>query len=80
MGEDVLIASAHRQMALEFVAEAWNAAEEEGIEREDLAHASLFAALATLVRDHGEMATAELVAALPQRIRAGEYNLERSIQ
>ena len=45
-----------------------------------LAHASLFAALATLVRAHGEEATAELVAALPDRIRAGEYNLERQLQ
>ena len=45
-----------------------------------LAHASLFAALATLVRTHGEEATAELVAGLPDRIRAGEYNLERSLQ
>ena len=45
-----------------------------------LAHASLFAALATLVRSYGEDATADLVAALPDRIRAGEYNLERSLQ
>ena len=38
------------------------------------------AALATLVKAHGEVATAELVAALPDRIRAGEYNLDRSLQ
>ena len=42
-----------------------------------LAHASLFAAIATLVRVHGEEAAAKVVAALPDRIRAGEYNLER---
>ena len=41
---------------------------------------ALFAALATLVRQHGEDATAELVAGLPDRIRAGEYNLDRSLQ
>lgn len=66
-----------RQIALEYLAEAWNTAEDEGIESLALAHASLFAAIATLVRAHGEEATARLVAALPERIRGGEYNLER---
>ena len=54
-----------RQLALEYLAEAWNTAEEEGVESQALAHASLFAALATLVRTYGEEATAELVAGLP---------------
>jgi hypothetical protein len=69
-----------RQIALEYLAEAWNSAEEDGIESQSLAHASLFAALATLVKMHGEDATAALVAALPDRIRSGEYNLDRSLQ
>ena len=69
-----------RQIALEYLAEAWNSAEEDGVESQALAHASLFAALATLVRSHGEEAIAQLVAGLPDRIRAGEYNLERSLQ
>ena len=69
--------SAGRQLALEYLAEAWNSAEDDGIESLALAHASLFAALATLVRAHGEEATAKLVAGLPDRIRGGEYNLER---
>ncbi len=75
-----LLDSAERQIALEYLAEAWNEAEEDGIESQALAHASLFAALAMLVRDHGEDATALLIEALPQRIRAGEYNLDRSLQ
>jgi hypothetical protein len=62
------------------LAEAWNSAEEDGVKSQALAHASLFAALATLVRSYGEDATADLVAALPDRIRSGEYNLERSVQ
>ncbi len=69
-----------RQLALEFLAEAWNTAEDEGVESLALAHASLFAALATLVRVHGEEATALLVSGLPERIRGGEYNLDRSLQ
>ena len=66
-----------RQLALEYLAEAWNTAEDEGVESLALAHASLFAALATMVRIHGEEATALLVEALPDRIRGGEYALDR---
>ncbi|MDV3251656.1 hypothetical protein DevBK_09965 [Devosia sp. BK] len=69
-----------RQIALEYLAEAWNSAEEDGLEPASLAHASLFAALATFVRMHGDEATADLVAQLPDRIRTGEYNLERILQ
>ena len=66
-----------RQLALEYLAEAWNTAEDEGVESLALAHASLFAAIATLVRAHGEDATALMVGTLPDRIREGEYNLDR---
>ena len=59
---------------------AWNSAEEDGLEAASLAHASLFAALATFVRMHGDEATADLVEQLPERIRNGEYNLERILQ
>jgi hypothetical protein len=68
---------AERQLALEYLAEAWNTAEDEGVESLALAHASLFAAIATLVRAHGEDATALMVGGLPDRIRNGEYNLDR---
>lgn len=71
---------AERQLALEYLAEAWNSAGDDGVEEVALAHASLFAALATLVRHHGEEGTAILASTLPARIRAGEYNLERSLQ
>ncbi len=69
-----------RQLALEYIAEAWNTAEEDGIEQPALAHASLFAAITMLVRNYGEEAAAELVTALPDRIRSGEYSLQRSLQ
>ena len=69
-----------RQLALEYLAEAWNDAEDDGVNTAALAHASLFAAIATLVRMHGDEATADLVAHLPDRIRTGEYNLERVLQ
>jgi hypothetical protein len=71
---------AERQLALEYIAEAWNTAEEDGVEQPALAHASLFAAITMLVRNYGEEAAAELVTALPDRIRSGEYSLERQLQ
>ncbi len=69
-----------RQLALEHLADAWNNAEQDGIESEAIAHAAIFAAMATLVRTFGEESTAELIASLPKRIRHGEYTLDRSIQ
>jgi len=69
-----------RQVALEYVAEAWNEAEDDGVSSVALAHASLFAAITSMVEHHGENLTAELIASLPDRIRHGEYNLMRSLQ
>ena len=71
---------ATRQLALEYIAAAWNEAEEDGVGSDALAHASLFAALTTLVNSFGDEAAAVLIATLPDRIRAGEYNLDRSLQ
>jgi hypothetical protein len=69
-----------RQLALEYLADAWNEAEDDGIPSAALAHASLFAALATFVKMHGDEAAADLIELLPDRIRSGEYNLERILQ
>lgn len=69
-----------RQLALEYLAEAWNSAEQDGVDGEALAHAALFAAFATLVKTFGEETTADLVAKLPERIRHGEYSLDRVLQ
>jgi hypothetical protein len=69
-----------RQVALEYVAQAWNAAEEDGVAALALAHASLFAAIASLVDHHGETAVAELIGGLPNRIRTGEYTVNRKLQ
>ncbi len=69
-----------RRLALEYLADAWNNAEQDGLEGESIAHAALFAAIATLVKNYGEESVAELIAKLPQRIKHGEYTLNRSIQ
>ena len=69
-----------RQVALEYIAEAWNEAEDDGVAALALAHASLFAAITSLVEHHGETAVAELISSLPERIQSGEYSLTRSLQ
>ena len=68
------------KIALDYLAEAWTSAKQDGIEPDEIAHAALFAALASLVKSHGEEATGDLVAGLPIRIRCGEYSLDKPIQ
>ncbi|WP_127144696.1 hypothetical protein [Pelagibacterium montanilacus] len=69
-----------RQLALEYLADAWNAADADGVDTEALAHAALFAAIATLVREYGEEAVAKLIGDVPDRISNGEYTLDRVLQ
>ena len=69
-----------RQVALEYVAGAWNDAEDDGIATLALAPASLFAASTSLVDHQGAVAVAELIASLPERIQSGDYTLGRSLQ
>lgn len=69
-----------RHLALEYLVDAWHGAEADGIEGEAIAHAAIFAALATLITEFGEDPVAALIERLPERIRAGEYSLDRSIQ
>jgi len=69
-----------REIALEYLAEAWNSASEDGVDSQALAHAALFAAIATLVRDHGEEAVSRMIGNIPNRIESGEYSLDRVLQ
>lgn len=69
-----------RQIALEYLAEAWGAADSDGVDTQALAHAAMFAAIATLVKDHGEEAVAKMVGDIPDRISNGEYTLDRVLQ
>jgi hypothetical protein len=81
-GTDTALDSAQeeRQLALEYLADAWNSANEDGVDTEALAHAALFAAVATLVREYGEDAVARLIGDVPEKISNGEYTLDRVLQ
>ena len=74
--EDLAIAEKKR-VALTYLIEAWDEAIAEGVDSEILAHAALFAALSDLISTYGEEAVAGLAQRLPERIRAGEFTIER---
>ena len=71
---------AEQLAALRHLAVAWVDAEDAGIDAEDVAHAAVYAALATLVNLYGEEEVARIFMDLPMRIIAGEFNLDRSVQ
>lgn len=77
--EDLAIAEKKR-VALTYLVEAWDEAVAEGVDSEILAHAALFAALSDLISTYGEEAVAGLAQRLPERIRAGEFTLDRQVQ
>lgn len=69
-----------RHVALEYIAQAWQDARNQGLENEAIAHAALFAGLASLIANFGEDSIADLLERLPERIRAGEFSLDRVLQ
>lgn len=77
--EELAIAE-KKHVALTYLTEAWEEALAEGVDSEILAHAALFAALSNLISTYGEDAVAGLAERLPERIRAGEFTLERRVQ
>jgi hypothetical protein len=77
--EDLAMAEKKR-VALTYLVEAWDEAIAEGVDSEILAHAALFTALSDLISTYGEEAVADLARRLPERVRAGEFTLNRPIQ
>ena len=67
-------------VALGYLQEAWAEARLEGVDGDCLAQACLFAALTEFVTTYGEEATANLANGLSDRIRNGEFSIERARQ
>ena len=76
---DLTIADKKRA-AFEMLADAMADAEAEGIERDIVTQAALFAALIDLVSAFGEEAVAEFATRLPDRVRNGEFSVDRILQ
>ena len=68
-----------RFVALGYIDSAWAEALEDGVEPDAIAHAALFMALADLVAAHGEESVAQMIAEIPDKIRTGEYSLDREL-
>jgi hypothetical protein len=66
--------------ALGYLREAWAEAKLDGIDGDCLAQASLFTALAEFVTTYGEDAAAKFAEGLGNRIRNGEFSVERARQ
>jgi hypothetical protein len=64
-----------KQAALTYLSEAWAEARHDGVDGDCLAQASLFAALAELVKTYGEDAVATFVEGLTSRVHNGEFSV-----
>ncbi len=69
-----------KRAAYEIVADAMIEAEAEGIERDIVIQAALFAVMTDLVTRYGEAAVADLTERLTDRVLAGEFTIYRSYQ
>lgn len=63
-----------KRNALGTMLDAWDAALGLGIEPTALAEVTMYIAITDLVAEHGEDAAAAILAALPERIKAGEFS------
>ena len=69
-----------KQLALRYLLDAWEEAAYEGIDRDCLATAAIFAALSDLITTYGEEPVAVMCERLPERVRSGEFTLARTQQ
>ncbi|PKQ07277.1 MAG: hypothetical protein CVT73_08910 [Alphaproteobacteria bacterium HGW-Alphaproteobacteria-12] len=69
--------SEQRKLALQNILDAWDEALCEGVESEILATTAIFAALSDMVEVYGEDAVADMTDGLADRVRQGEFTLNR---
>lgn len=69
--------AAQRKAAFAYMSEAFAEGRLDGIEGDCLAQAALFAALKEFVETYGEEPVAEFAERLPERIRRGEFTVDR---
>lgn len=69
-----------KKAALGYIMEAWMEAEQDGIAPEAIANAALFAAFSDLIEIYGEIPVVEFVEGLADRVRRGEFTINRITQ
>lgn len=75
-----LIAQEKRLVALEHQNEAWADGVSEGIETDIIADAAFSNALMEIIRQRGEQKALELIEGLRERVLAGEFTPDRTLQ
>ncbi len=73
-------AADERQAALRYLLDAWEEAVFDGVDPDNLATAAIFAALSDMVDTYGEEPVAKMTEGLPDRIRLGEFTVNRTTQ
>ena len=63
--------------ALRYIMEAWEEAVYDGIDPDCVATAAIFAAMSDLITTYGEEPVARMAERLPERIRAGEFTINK---
>jgi len=71
--------SEQRRMALQNLLDAWDESLGEGVDADILATTAIFAALSDMVEAYGEEAVAEMTAGFADRVRQGEFTLNRTL-
>ena len=66
--------------ALRYIMEAWEEAVYDGIDPDCVATAAIFAAMSDLITTYGEEPVAVMAERLPERIRAGEFTINKTRQ
>lgn len=77
---DEMIVHEKMQVAMEYQSDAWAEGVADGIEPEILADAALATAMREAVRLYGEEGAETLVAQIKERIVAGEFSPDRTLQ
>ena len=73
-------ATDERQAALRYLLDAWEEAVFDGVDPDNLATAAIFAALSDMVDTYGEEPVAKMTEGLSDRIRLGEFTVNRTTQ
>jgi hypothetical protein len=68
-----------RRLALQNLLDAWDETLGEGVSPDILASTAIFAALSDMVEAYGEEAVAEMTDGLADRVRSGEFTLNRVV-
>jgi len=66
-----------RRLALQNILDAWDEALTEGVSADILATTAIFAALSDMIEAYGEEAVARMADGLSERVRLGEFTLNR---